>query len=169
MREFVLLTGSNLADRRESLSRARSALAARSDIRIENSSGLYESAAVGMGAGANDFLNQALLISTTLSPLELLRVTQEIEISLGRDVADKGKLLPRTIDIDILLCGAAIISEVELRIPHRGLTERSFALAPLLEVAPNAVDPISGRRFAEFFSAELQKQVWRVGASEETA
>ncbi|MHB0896228.1 MAG: 2-amino-4-hydroxy-6-hydroxymethyldihydropteridine diphosphokinase [Spirochaetales bacterium] len=104
-----------------------------------------------------DFLNGVVSGSTELSPQELLVAVNRIEASLGRDrgaVAPKG---PRTIDIDILLYGDRIISDDTLIIPHPGMRERKFVLLPLFQLAPDLIDPVSGRAFQEFL-AELPPQ-----------
>jgi 2-amino-4-hydroxy-6-hydroxymethyldihydropteridine diphosphokinase len=166
---FVLLLGSNLDNRLEFLQLALSSLSAHTDITVEQASDIYESPALEMDAESGNFLNQALLITTQLPPSALLGATQEIERQIGRKQEDKGKRLPRTIDIDILLCDAEIVSEDDLQIPHPRLRQRGFALAPLLEILPEALDPISGKPYADFYDAELQQQVWKFQANEISA
>ena len=86
------------------------------------------------------FLNQVVEIETNLFPKQLLARVQKIELALGRlPTRPKG---PRTIDIDILFYGDAIINEPGLQIPHPELHKRRFTLAPLAEIAPDLVHPV---------------------------
>lgn len=88
------------------------------------------------------FLNAVCGGTTSLEPMDLLREVQRIEGELGRrrDVP-KG---PRTIDVDILLFGDRRVDEASLVIPHPGICERAFVLVPLLEIAPDLCDPLTG-------------------------
>ncbi|MBO4662800.1 MAG: 2-amino-4-hydroxy-6-hydroxymethyldihydropteridine diphosphokinase [Bacteroidaceae bacterium] len=91
----------------------------------------------------NSFLNAAIKVETSLSPMEILRLTQEIELSLGRTVKSvSGEYHDRIIDIDILLYyvdsvikGDGLhINTPELTIPHPLMNERDFVLVPLKEI-----------------------------------
>lgn len=88
------------------------------------------------------FLNVAAVGLSPLSPLALLRAIKSIERSLGR--RRSRQYGPRPIDIDILLYGERIVHGPRLDIPHPRLEERRFALLPLLELAPRAVNPENG-------------------------
>jgi len=88
------------------------------------------------------FLNGAALIETTLSPLALLAAARAIEASLGRVRGTPWG--PRTLDLDLLWSEELILDHPELSVPHPRLTERSFALSPLLELVPTASDPRTG-------------------------
>jgi 2-amino-4-hydroxy-6-hydroxymethyldihydropteridine diphosphokinase len=96
--------------------------------------------------------------STRLFPQALLEHLQHIESVLGRqrDI-DKG---PRTIDLDILLYGDAVISTGQLTVPHPHLSERAFVLAPLAEIAPGLVHPLLRTNMAALLAAVVcNKQV----------
>ena len=85
---------------------------------------------------------------TTLSPDELLKSLQATEQNCGRQrVLPNG---PRTLDLDLLLFANRIIDSAHLQVPHPRMTERFFALAPLLELAPNTVCPHTGRYLADY-------------------
>lgn len=103
----------------------------------------YETKPYGYEKQAN-FLNLAVGIKTRLKPHELLKKLQEIENRLGRKRAFR--FSPRTIDLDILLYGSEAISNKDLTIPHKSLFERDFMLIPLLDIAPDAVDPVTGKK-----------------------
>ncbi len=90
----------------------------------------------------NAFLNAVVEIDTLHSPHDLLRVTQEIERSMGRmHKSVNGVYSDRIIDIDILLYGDLTINEPELIIPHPLMWQRRFVYEPLLEIAPHLRRP----------------------------
>lgn len=99
-----------------------------------------------------DFLNLVARGTTELSPLQLLSAIASIEAAMGRDRVAAGPKGPRTIDIDILLFGSAIIDEPSLIVPHPGIKDRQFVLLPLLEIDPEIVDPVSGIPFKDFLA-----------------
>jgi 2-amino-4-hydroxy-6-hydroxymethyldihydropteridine diphosphokinase len=93
------------------------------------------------------FLNLAVSGTTDLSPGDLLRTVKRIESDIGRRPTYRWG--PRVVDIDIILYGDAVVQEAELSIPHREMQRRAFVLVPLADIAPEAVDPVSGRTVAE--------------------
>ena len=143
MKVFLGL-GSNLGDRAYYLREAISSLA-RSTIKIGKISCIYETEPWG-GMDQPLYWNQVLEIETTLEPLELLHLCQEIELNLGRE--RKVHWGSRTIDIDLLIYDNIVSETEELRLPHPFLEMREFVLAPLREIAPNLVLP-SGRPISE--------------------
>ncbi len=94
------------------------------------------------------FLNAVVFGVTRLGPRELLAATQAVEAAHGRDRSRELSKGPRTLDIDLLLYGDAVLDLPGLIVPHPGLPERLFALVPLLELAPDLSDPRTGRTFA---------------------
>jgi 2-amino-4-hydroxy-6-hydroxymethyldihydropteridine diphosphokinase len=112
---------------------------------IERASRVYETKPVG-GPAQEDFLNAALLVTTAVEPLALLDELQAIEIDLGR-VRDV-RWGPRTIDLDVLWIDGLAVDHPRLVVPHPRLVLRSFALAPLLDVVPDAIDPLTKERYA---------------------
>ena len=86
----------------------------------------------------NAFLNAVVEIDTLHSPHELLRITQEIERSMGRTHKSvNGAYSDRIIDIDILLYENLTVNDTELTIPHPLIWQRRFVYEPLLEIAPH--------------------------------
>ena len=134
--DAVLGLGGNVGDRRAALAAALDALRAHAAIEIIAVSPLYETAPWGM-TGQSDFLNAAVRIATSLGPADLLAAILSIEVSLGRVRGRKWG--PRVIDIDILVFGNEIIDGPGLTVPHPHLSERAFALAPLVDVMPEAM------------------------------
>ena len=97
------------------------------------------------------FFNQVTEAETDLFPLQLLARLQHIERALGRvRTVAKG---PRTIDIDILLYGQAVVRRPELEIPHPRMAERRFVLAPLADLAPDLRHPVTRRTVRELLEA----------------
>jgi 2-amino-4-hydroxy-6-hydroxymethyldihydropteridine diphosphokinase len=88
------------------------------------------------------YLNLVVVFACSLSPLKALQITQHVEILMGRK--DKGRLQPRTIDIDVIAMGAQVFHNEALDLPHPSMTLRRFVLAPLADVCPNWKHPISG-------------------------
>jgi 2-amino-4-hydroxy-6-hydroxymethyldihydropteridine diphosphokinase len=143
MRAFLGL-GSNLGDRAHYLEEAISALASPL-IKVEATSRIYETEPWGL-MDQPLYWNQVIEVETSLEPLELLHVCQEIEHRLGRE--RKVHWGPRTIDIDLLIYDNAVSKSEELILPHPYLEERAFVLNPLREIAPELVLP-SGRSITE--------------------
>jgi 2-amino-4-hydroxy-6-hydroxymethyldihydropteridine diphosphokinase len=135
--DVVLGLGSNLGDRLMTLQRAASELASVGAIR--GKSAVYESEPVGPPQPR--FLNAAVRCASPLAPEELMAAILHIERHLGRARPDPIRWGPRTIDIDVLWSASGPIDTPQLSVPHPRLRERSFALVPLLEVAPEACDP----------------------------
>lgn len=138
--------GANLGDRREALTRAVEALGRLRATRVVRASRVYETAPEGV-VDQPPFLNMAVEIETAMGPLELLDAAKRIEHAIGRRPGPRWG--PRPIDIDILLWEGRVVRESVLEIPHRAFRERAFVLAPLLDVAADAVDPVTGKTVAE--------------------
>ena len=98
----------------------------------------------------NEFLNAVVLLETNLSPFELLDKTQQIERNMGRTSKLTMDYEDRLIDIDILLYDNLIINQPTLKIPHYLMVKRNFVLIPLIEIAPELVDPVSNKKFKDF-------------------
>ena len=138
MNHAYLLTGGNLGERAENLQMANQLIAAQTG-RILKTSGVFETAAWGK-TSQPDYLNQALLIETDLSPTALLQALLAIEKQLGR--LRQEKYGARIIDIDILFFNDAIIRSPELVVPHPHLQNRRFVLVPLAEIAAGYLHPV---------------------------
>lgn len=144
-RIYTLLLGSNLGDRQRYMQFSKELIEKKCG-RILAASSMHETEAWGK-TDQDDFLNQALLIDSTLSPLDFLDEIQEIELALGRQRNEKWG--PRTIDIDILAVGQEIIEHERLQVPHPGIPERLFVLEPLVEIAADWIHPLLNRSAKE--------------------
>jgi 2-amino-4-hydroxy-6-hydroxymethyldihydropteridine diphosphokinase len=137
--------GSNRGDSRTILSSA----AAKLSERLEGGrlSSLFESDPMYVQDQPR-YLNAAFVGRFPGTPHELLDFIHEVEALFGRDRSRERRRGERTLDIDILLFGSSVVDEPPvLEIPHPGLRERKFALLPLLELLPEAVDPRNGESF----------------------
>lgn len=142
-----LSLGTNLGDKELNLKNAIARLSEQVGEVLKQSS-FYASESWGFKS-ENEFLNAVILCTTTLSPVELLKKTQEIETGLGRKNKSSAGYTDRLIDIDILFYDNLIVDEVELKIPHPFIAERDFVLIPLSEVAPELVHPLLGKSISE--------------------
>jgi len=140
-----LSLGSNQGDCRTNLARGVESLR-QEGVQVGACSSLYETEPVGV-EGQPDFLNMACCAETALDPVSLLLACQRIEREMN-GVSDK-HLKPRKLDIDILFYGRRIVETPELRIPHPAWDRRGFVLVPLEEIAPDWLDPVTGRRVAD--------------------
>ena len=145
MTRVYLALGSNLGDRQANLEYAIDALSVDlSDIRRST---FTETAPVGVGEEHGLYVNAALVGVTNLSARDLLNRLLEIEEQRGRQ--RPYPQAPRTLDLDLILYGAAVIADEGLVVPHPHFRERAFVLAPLAEIAPEMVDPVSGKTIRE--------------------
>ena len=138
--KVAVALGSNLGDRHAHLDfaviRLRSIL---QDIRV---SSYIETVPVDVPGDQPPFLNGAVVGDTTVSPRELLTQLLAIEAERGRARPFAGAA--RTLDLDLVIYGDAVIDEPGLIVPHPRFRERLFVLDPLVEIAPDLWDPVTG-------------------------
>jgi 2-amino-4-hydroxy-6-hydroxymethyldihydropteridine diphosphokinase len=151
----VVALGSNVGDRLATLQAAAQKIA--KVCHVERASHVYETAPVG-GPAQGAFYNAALLLTYEGEPLHLLDALQGIEAGLGRArTASDERWGPRTIDLDILWIEGLVMESDRLVVPHPRLAERAFALRPLVDVAPDAIDPISQLPYTRLFDEEAAR------------
>jgi 2-amino-4-hydroxy-6-hydroxymethyldihydropteridine diphosphokinase len=143
--------GSNLGNRLAFLRGGRDTLVNKAGVELVQTSGVYETEAIGGPPDNPSFLNTVLKIQTSLDPHQLLKSCQMVEDEFGR--SRPVRWAPRTLDIDILIYNDLMICEEQLTIPHPGLQERAFVLAPLLEIAPNLKHPLLDQTITELAAA----------------
>jgi len=112
------------------------------DVRVVRVSSFRETAPVGF-TEQPDFVNAAAEVETSLAPRPLLEELLRVERVLGRERSGQ-RFGPRTIDLDVLLYGDAVVDEPGLTVPHPRLHERRFALEPLAELDPRLEVPGRG-------------------------
>jgi ribosomal-protein-alanine N-acetyltransferase len=138
MHTAYLSLGSNLGDRQKNLETALSQIAECEGVKILKCSAWLENPAIEE-AGPNPFLNGVIKISVNLSPIELLKELQRIELNIDCNRAERGRKSARIIDIDILLFDRLKLDSAELTIPHPRMLSRNFVLKPLDEIEPKIV------------------------------
>ena len=148
MTRVAIALGSNLGDRKSHLLYAVEAL--RLDLTSMAVSAFHETEPAGVGPEHGPFLNAAAAGITRLAPRDLLDRLHEIEEERGR--TRPYALAPRSLDLDLILYGDAILDEQGLCVPHPRFRERAFVLGPLAEVAPDMVDPVTRLTIAELNS-----------------
>lgn len=148
-RVFISL-GSNVGDRLANIQQAVSLLSMTDKIKIVKSSSFYETEPWG-NKNQNWFVNAAVALDTELSPVELLKLCQSVEMQLGRNRVNQEKWSERTIDIDILMYDNLIMSNDILSIPHPYMHKRAFVLVPMLEVKSDLVHPVFKKTISELY------------------
>lgn len=143
-----LSLGSNKGDRLSVIQQAVNFLSADNSIEIAAASSFYETEPWGK-KNQNWFVNAVIAVRTELSPVELLRVCQDIEARLGRKRESEEHWGERPIDIDILFYDNLIFSNEILTIPHKFIHKRAFALVPMLEIKANYVHPVLNKTISE--------------------
>jgi 2-amino-4-hydroxy-6-hydroxymethyldihydropteridine diphosphokinase len=131
--------GSNIEDRVKHLNTATSLIGSCVDIKIVQSSLIYETEPWGIRNQKN-FLNQVLKINSSLSPEDLLAFVKEAEINAGR--TERARWHEREIDIDVLFYDKEIISTGTYNLPHGEIQNRKFVLIPMCELSEDFVHPV---------------------------
>lgn len=145
----AIALGSNLGDRDGYLHQAIAEI--QSSVHQLRVSTFHDTAPVGVGPQPT-FLNAAAVGDTLLSARTMLETLLAIEQELGRRRPFPGA--PRTLDLDLILYGDAIIDEApSLIVPHPRFRERRFVLEPLSEIAPDWRDPVTGKTVEELLRA----------------
>jgi 2-amino-4-hydroxy-6-hydroxymethyldihydropteridine diphosphokinase len=143
--------GANLGRREANLKSALTLLGGEPGVEVVAVSSFRETEPVGF-LDQPRFLNAAAAVETDLGPRELLECLLAVERALGR-TREGRRFGPRTIDLDLLVYGDAVVREPGLEVPHPRLHERRFALEPLAELDPGLVVP--GRGPVSALLAEL--------------
>jgi len=137
LRKVVYSIGSNLGDRLGNLQGAVDALSDTPDIIVVDVSSVYETAPIGGPEDNPQFLNLVLVAETTLQPRTLLERALAIEDAFGRR-RDGERWGPRTLDVDLIVVGDAVVDRADLKLPHPLAHERGFVLVPWYEIDPTA-------------------------------
>ncbi len=140
-----LALGSNLGDRQAYLASAVQGLSRRG-VEILRSASVYSTEPRNIGSGPW-FLNTVVEANTSLSAEKLLKTCFAVEEENLRKRT--GKKESRTLDIDIIFYGNVILEKPGLSIPHPEFRNRRFVLEPLAEIAPNFIDPVTGKTVRE--------------------
>lgn len=131
--------GGNLGDVLASMAAALNAVHSLPGTRVASVSSVYETAPVD--ASGPNYLNAVAVLVTSLGPHELLRALQALELSQGRERAYRNA--PRTLDLDLLCHGDAVLNTPTLTLPHPRMAERAFVLLPLREALAGLPTPLA--------------------------
>jgi 2-amino-4-hydroxy-6-hydroxymethyldihydropteridine diphosphokinase len=134
------------ANRGEPEKQVRAAIAELATWGPLRASSLWRTEPLG-GDSPDWYVNAVVELETGLEPQALLTRLREVEQAFGRP-AERERFSPRTLDLDLLLHGDAVVRSSVLTLPHPGLTRRRFVLAPLAELAPELVPPGETRSVA---------------------
>jgi 2-amino-4-hydroxy-6-hydroxymethyldihydropteridine diphosphokinase len=135
--------GGNLGEVRERLEAAIAALDALPGVAVVARSRFYRTPPWGQ-TDQPDFVNAAIAVETSLTPMDLLDALLATERAFGR-VRDGERWGPRTLDLDLLAYGDKVIDEDRLSVPHPRIAGRAFVLLPLADIAADAELPGMGR------------------------
>ena len=133
--------GSNLGNSQKNVETALEILNHHPNIHVKSCSSWYQTAPIG--PPQPDYINGCAILDVQLKPDHLLETLLAIENQLGRIRRERWG--PRTLDLDLLLFDDLIWETPALEIPHPRMRERAFVLVPLAEIAPNWVDPVTGK------------------------
>ncbi|NES89224.1 MULTISPECIES: 2-amino-4-hydroxy-6-hydroxymethyldihydropteridine diphosphokinase [Okeania] len=137
--------GSNLGDSLSILENAIQILSKTPGITLNTYSSWYLTKPIG--PKQPDYLNGCALLKVELTPQKLLEIILDIEKQFKRvRLVHWG---PRTLDLDLILYNDLILDAPNLQIPHPRMRERAFVLVPLAEIAPDWIDPVSGKAIAQ--------------------
>ena len=154
--EAALAFGGNLGDPVGTFAAALQGLRDHPEISLGRLSSVYRTPPWGK-TDQPEFLNMAALVETSLAPQDLLAFCLELERAGGRERRERWG--PRTLDIDILTYGDAVIDQARLQIPHPRIPERAFVLTPLAEILPGRL--IGGRTVTELLAAATDETIRR--------
>ncbi len=169
----LIAVGSNLASQAGSVQQnivVALELLARESLTVVAMSRLFRTPAFPPGSGP-EFINAALSVATTLSPVEVLDCLHRVEAALGR--VRRQRWEARVIDLDLLSYGDKVLPDAavvrrwimlgtemaakevpdRLILPHPRLHERGFVLVPLMDIAPDWQHPLLGKTVREFHAA----------------
>jgi 2-amino-4-hydroxy-6-hydroxymethyldihydropteridine diphosphokinase len=140
--------GDREANLREAVRRIGEPVGGLGEVRAVSS--FYDTEPVGFREQPR-FLNGALVLTTNLGALELMRGLLGVERAMGRIRGEAGAVAkgPRVIDLDLLLYGDWVLWADELILPHPAMEKRRFVLEPLAEIAPEWVHPVLGLTVGE--------------------
>lgn len=144
--DVYVSAGSNVAPA-ENLRRACAELRKRfGELEI---SGVYRNRAVGFAG--DDFLNLVLRFRTVESPAAIIAELERLHVLAGR-VRGPDPFSSRTLDLDLLLYGDAVLPDPAIRVPREDIRKYAFVLGPLAELAPALRHPVTGETMAELWA-----------------
>jgi 2-amino-4-hydroxy-6-hydroxymethyldihydropteridine diphosphokinase len=146
MASVLIALGGNVGDVRQTFRKAIANICGMAQAVLVARSSDYATPPWG-DENQDHFVNACIEIETRLDPHALLYTLHKIEKKFGRDRGKETRWGPRTLDLDLIAYGDAVLDRPELKLPHPRLFERAFVLVPLAEIAPDRM--IAGRTPAE--------------------
>lgn len=146
MNNIFLSLGSNLGNKKEIIDNALIQINRKIGSIIKVSS-LFETEPWGF-VSSNSFYNICIEISSSLSPFDILYLSNEIEKNFNRLEKNTKEYKDRTLDIDILFYSSIVLRTMDLTIPHREIDLRKFVLEPLNEIAYDFINPLSKKKIS---------------------
>ncbi len=146
----AIALGSNLGDCLGILTAALQVLAVTPGIRVQAVSSWYQTKPVSP-IPQPDYLNGCALLQVQLPPQQVLKILLATEAKFGR--VRRERWGARSIDLDLLLYDDLILDSPQLQLPHPRMNERAFVLVPLAEIAPQWIEPVSGKAIAQLLQA----------------
>lgn len=111
---------------------------------------IYETAAVGFDG--DDFYNLVVGFESNLTAQDIAKKLRELEFTHGR-LPNSQKFSARSLDLDLLLCGEAIIDDGKLKLPRPDIERYAFVLQPLVDLAPDLIHPVLQKTYREMLLA----------------
>lgn len=145
----AIALGSNLGDSRATVETALKSLSTTPHISLISQSSWYQTTAVG--PPQPDFINGCAVLQIQMSPQLMLETLLDIEAQFGRVRQERWG--PRSLDLDLLLYDELVLDTPTLQIPHPRMRDRAFVLVPLAEIAPNWIEPVSGKAISQLVQA----------------
>ncbi|MEN8222780.1 MAG: 2-amino-4-hydroxy-6-hydroxymethyldihydropteridine diphosphokinase [Acidobacteriota bacterium] len=161
---YILSLGSNKGDRKDFITKGFLFLSTLGN--VINKSSLYETSPVGMNTETRNFYNAVTIIESGIDPSDFLKKIKTFENSMGR-ASLNSHMQPREIDIDILFADKLVVNTASLTIPHPELENRKFVLAPLAEILPDHIHPVSGQTVKELLGRLKTGEKIRIVKTEE--
>ncbi|MEY2983561.1 MAG: 2-amino-4-hydroxy-6-hydroxymethyldihydropteridine pyrophosphokinae [Cyanobacteriota bacterium] len=156
----VIGLGGNIGPVLDTLNQAIAILDHTSGITVNKCSSWYQSHPVG--PPQPDFINGCALLDVTISPSALLNSLLAIEQRFGRIRQERWG--PRTLDLDLIFYEDQQLNLPTLQIPHPQFHLRPFVLVPLVEIAPDWIDPRSGQIVSVLANTVETSSVWKVAS-----
>lgn len=152
MSRAYLGLGSNIGDRIGYIQQATQMLGEFEGVEVIKTSSFYETEPYGFKE-QSWFMNAVMEVEVKITPVELLRICQNVEQNLGRE-RTSNKWGPRVIDIDILLYDDKVLDDELLKVPHPATYDRAYCLVPMLEIAKYLEHPVLKKTISD-----IHKQV----------
>lgn len=124
-------------------------------------SAVYESPAVGFDG--DNFYNLVLSFHSDEKPLTIASNLRRIEEQHGR-VRGSQRFDSRTLDLDLILYDDMILNSAKLNLPRDEILKYAFVLAPLAELAPELIHPVTEKTYRELWEsfAKPEQSIWKI-------